>query len=262
MPEVGSPAAPAQCPMCQCPLRNVARFCPGCGHTVTPSAAPLERAEPSAARGLFAQHWGELKRVGCLFGLLLFSSLLAGMLAFAEALSLWTAVVFSIVDALIVVGFAFPLRGELLPLLGRPRLDGRCALALSGAALFGLAIIGVYFELLKQAGASMLGFRDAFEIAGWPLWAALLLISLMPGIVEELAFRGVIQTSLERVVQPREAWLIQAALFSVLHLSPIVFPSHFLIGLCIGWMRLRSQSLYPGMLLHAGWNAFVFLNER
>jgi membrane protease YdiL (CAAX protease family) len=89
----------------------------------------------------------------------------------------------------------------------------------------------------------------------------LLLISLMPGIFEELAFRGVIQSTLEHVFDRREALVIQAALFSVLHLLPLDFPSHFVMGLCLGYMRLRTKSLYPGMILHASWNAFILCQE-
>ena len=87
------------------------------------------------------------------------------------------------------------------------------------------------------------------------------LVSLMPAFVEELGFRGFIQSTLNHVFHEREAWLIQAALFSVLHLSPLIFPSHFLMGLCFGYMRLRTKSLYPGMALHASWNAFVLYKE-
>ena len=36
-----------------------------------------------------------------------------------------------------------------------------------------------------------------------------------------------------------------------------MFPSHFLMGLCFGYMRRRSRSIYPGMALHAMWNALV-----
>jgi len=44
-------------------------------------------------------------------------------------------------------------------------------------------------------------------------------------------------------------------------LAPLAFPSHFLMGLCFGYLRTRSRSLYPGMLLHAAWNAFVLMAE-
>jgi len=33
------------------------------------------------------------------------------------------------------------------------------------------------------------------------------------------------------------------------------------MGLCFGYLRTRSRSLYPGMLLHAAWNAFVLMAE-
>jgi uncharacterized protein len=80
-------------------------------------------------------------------------------------------------------------------------------------------------------------------------------------IVEEVAFRGVMQGSLEQVFIRRDAWLIQGALFGLLHLSPLVFPSHMLMGLCFGFLRNRSNSLYPGMLVHGGWNAWVIYSE-
>ena len=86
-------------------------------------------------------------------------------------------------------------------------------------------------------------------------------VSVMPAVFEELAFRGVIQSSLEHVFTGVEAWLIQGALFSVLHLFPIMFPSHFLMGLWLGWLRRRSGSVYPGMLMHGLWNALVLAHE-
>jgi len=89
----------------------------------------------------------------------------------------------------------------------------------------------------------------------------LALVSLMPAVVEEVAFRGVIQSALQRVAGEREALLIQAALFSVLHLMPMMFISHFFMGLCFGYARVRSKSLYPGMVLHAAWNACVLCRE-
>jgi len=76
-----------------------------------------------------------------------------------------------------------------------------------------------------------------------------------PAIVEEVAFRGSVQGSLEQVFSRRDA------LFGLLHLLPLVFPSHVLMGLCFGFLRNRSKSLYPGMLVHGGWNAWVIYSE-
>jgi membrane protease YdiL (CAAX protease family) len=63
------------------------------------------------------------------------------------------------------------------------------------------------------------------------------------------------------VLGEREAWLVQAAFFSILHLSPVIFPTHFAMGLIFGWLRMRTDSLIPGMILHALWNAAIILLE-
>jgi membrane protease YdiL (CAAX protease family) len=70
-----------------------------------------------------------------------------------------------------------------------------------------------------------------------------------------------IQTRLAGVLTQTEAWIVQAALFSVLHLSPLIFVTHFGMGLMLGWLRDWSKSIYPGMLLHAAWNAVVVVDE-
>lgn len=44
-------------------------------------------------------------------------------------------------------------------------------------------------------------------------------------------------------------------------MSPAVLPSHFLMGLALGWLRLRTASLVPSMLVHAAWNLTVLLQE-
>lgn len=253
-------AVGAQCLACQRALRPGARFCPGCGHTLTQSAAPPERPVSSAAPSHFAAHWSELKRIGWLFGLLLGGSFVTA-LSSSGATQLRNEVILSAVDAGVVLAF-FALRpGGVLPLLRLPAVDLRGALALLGVAVGFVFAMSAYFGLLDMLGVPMTRFSDRYLAAGWPLWGAFAIVSITPALVEELAFRGVIQSGLERVFQAREAWLIQAALFSVLHLMPIVFPSHFAMGLCFGWMRLRSRSLYPGMLLHAAWNALVLSTE-
>ena len=58
-----------------------------------------------------------------------------------------------------------------------------------------------------------------------------------------------------------EALVVQAALFSVVHLLPLVFVSHFVFGLLLGQVRRWTKSLYPCVALHALWNASVFAGE-
>ena len=249
-----------QCPACQQMLRNDARFCARCGYAITASMPPPMRivATPSVAR--FAFHLKEIKRVGWLFGLLLFSSFLLGTID-RNGTSPWPAAFTSVVDALIVLLFVGIRYRDIQPLLRLPHLNARAALGLFGVALVFVTGMSIYFALIKHLGVPMLRTTDIYQKSGWPVWSMFVLISVMPAVFEELAFRGVIQSTLEHVFDKREAWLIQAALFSVLHLLPMAFPSHFLMGLSFGCLRLRSKSLYPGMVLHATWNALVLYQE-
>jgi membrane protease YdiL (CAAX protease family) len=272
------PEALLQCPACRRGLRSGTQFCPGCGHSLVAGDAgsdpwrgaaadqhrqgsdPDLRAVSRFSRRRFIEHWEELKRIAWLFGLLLASSFVFGI-AFRSSPSPWLDVMEGGTDALIVL-VAVARRWRKLVFLFQPRPTtlGGAALMIAIAVVF-VVLASAYFWLIERLGVPVAAVSGTLAEAGWPLWAMLLLISVMPAIFEELAFRGVIQSSLERVFNARDAWLIQAALFSVLHLSPLIFPSHFLMGLCFGYMRRRSRSIYPGMLLHGSWNALVLLEE-
>jgi uncharacterized protein len=264
-------------------VRPGTRFCPACGQSLVAPAGtsgnsgsdpfqgtsadqqrkgsdPDFLALSRFSRRRFVEHWAELKRLAWLFGLLLANSFVFGI-AWRSAASPSLSVAEAGVDALIVV-VAVALRWRKLAFLFQVRPTGlrESAVMVGIAALF-VALATAYFSLVEALGVPVASASATFREAEWPLWSIFLLISVMPAIFEELAFRGVMQSSLERVFNARDAWLIQAALFSVLHLSPLMFPSHFLMGLCFGYMRRRSRSIYPGMLLHGCWNALVVLNE-
>ena len=198
--------------------------------------------------------------MGWLFGLLLFGSLLLGMVSRVDDSPLPDAVI-SGAEALLVLIFVALRTEDVAPLLGLPRVGLRDLLLMAGLTVIFVAAMAGYFAVMESFGMPVYSYSEPYLQAGWPVWSMFVLISLAPGVFEELAFRGVIYGALQRVFGGRETWLIQAALFSVLHLLPIAFPSHFLMGLFFGWLRTRSRSLYPAMLAHAGWNALVLCEE-
>jgi membrane protease YdiL (CAAX protease family) len=119
----------------------------------------------------------------------------------------------------------------------------------------------LYFKLALSIGIEQISYLSDFQKHNWPLWSAFILICLFPGIFEELAFRGYIMTSLEKVGGFKEALIIQAAMFSILHMLPTIFISHFVMGLLLGLIRQKTMSLYPGILFHTVWNAVVLVEE-
>jgi membrane protease YdiL (CAAX protease family) len=81
-------------------------------------------------------------------------------------------------------------------------------------------------------------------------------MSLIPAVLEEVLFRGIVlQVLLALDMSERRAIAFSAFLFAVVHFNLVGFPGHFLWGVLVGWMFVRTRSLIPGMLMHAGHNA-------
>lgn len=89
---------------------------------------------------------------------------------------------------------------------------------------------------------------------------------LATGLGEELLFRGLIGGWLGRRMRFWLANGIQAFIFTLPHLPllteapqlwPFIFLAPFLFGLLLGWLRLKSGSIFPGWIVHGMGNVFV-----
>lgn len=77
------------------------------------------------------------------------------------------------------------------------------------------------------------------------------IIGLLAPLAEELVFRGAILRSLLKWnSRPWVAILISAVLFSAAHMNPAQIPHTLLIGLLLGWMYYRTDSIVPGVVFH------------
>jgi hypothetical protein len=79
-----------------------------------------------------------------------------------------------------------------------------------------------------------------------------ILLGVIPGIVEETLFRG--------ALVPRLGIVVTAALFAAVHTQyAITFATLevFVLGIGLGWLRVRSGSTLPCMVTHAGYNIAV-----
>jgi membrane protease YdiL (CAAX protease family) len=74
-------------------------------------------------------------------------------------------------------------------------------------------------------------------------------------ILEEIICRGIILKGLLKNYPPYKAILISAIFFSVIHLNPWQAIPAFFSGLFLGWIYYKTQSVIPGMIIHATINA-------
>ena len=239
-----------------------ASFCPHCGRASFPgSVGDSGKTPPIIAkmRG-GTSSWSELRSLIVFYGLLMGFLLIFGLTAHLH-LGPNGDVCFSVFwDLLVVVFLIREWKGvSRLFRIRPPKAKILLELALICVGVY--YFLQGYFHFLNYLNWPMAEMSNSYVKAGWSLGAILALNSVDPGIFEEIAFRGIIQTKLARILSKREALVIQAALFSVLHLSPTIFLSHFVMGLVLGWARLRTGKIYYGMFLHMAWNAFVLLQE-
>jgi membrane protease YdiL (CAAX protease family) len=85
----------------------------------------------------------------------------------------------------------------------------------------------------------------------FPTFAGLVIfVCVIPGVMEEVAFRGLIQHWFHAAVAPRTAIVVASAMFSAAHFSILSAPYLFAVGLLLGWLRWKTGSLYPSMIVH------------
>ena len=78
----------------------------------------------------------------------------------------------------------------------------------------------------------------------------LLVIALIPAVGEEMTFRGVIQQSLTRRMNPHIAIILSAAIFSFFHFQFFGFLPRLFLGILLGYMFYITGSLWTSILMH------------
>ena len=81
-------------------------------------------------------------------------------------------------------------------------------------------------------------------------YASLLVATFVAPICEEVFFRGFVLMGLSRGMPPGWAILISSLLFAIAHGDPGSFAVLFIIGLALAFLRWRTRSLWPSILLH------------
>ncbi len=79
-------------------------------------------------------------------------------------------------------------------------------------------------------------------------------------LLEELIYRGLFQTSLLQTLGRSRRWVVvlaSAFVFTIIHAGVPwqVLPGLWVLGVFLGWLYEYTGSLWPGILLHAGFNA-------
>ncbi len=82
------------------------------------------------------------------------------------------------------------------------------------------------------------------------LFFVLFVVAIIPAIAEELLFRGLIQSTFNRIMPPMAAAMLAGIIFGLYHVNPFEVVPLVGLGIFFGILRYRSQSLVVPMAAH------------
>jgi membrane protease YdiL (CAAX protease family) len=179
-----------------------------------------------------------------------------------EPLYRWDNFVGGLVQFLVLLGFmllvAIGVSKREAFALRRPSSWRRAAAIAVGVVV----VIGVVSAALdpvlnpnKEQGLTPHGWEPRHAAA---FAANFVVVALLAPLVEELTFRGLGYTLLERFGRWTAIVLVGIA-FGLAHGLVEALPPLVVFGMCLAYLRSRTGSVYPGMILHALYNGLVLL---
>lgn len=115
--------------------------------------------------------------------------------------------------------------------------------------LLGTALLSMSLERVGLLSPA----EDRYSGLGAPNMLLLAVLAILPAVLEELIFRGVILSSFEPC-GTAPAIIGSALLFAFAHMSPERLPIYFFAGVVLAFSVYASRSLLAGVLLHALYN--------
>lgn len=134
------------------------------------------------------------------------------------------------------------------------------AVALQFGLFFALSELnGLFLTLLEKLGYEAQTSKIP-SLDGWNLLPAILVIAVLPAVMEELVFRGILVRNVhEGGWGSFAAVFITGALFSLFHANPEQTVYQFICGACFALLAIRSGSVFPTMVAHFLNNAVVLI---
>jgi sodium transport system permease protein len=218
------------------------------------SQSDLDEADVVGGPGLFARH--VLRWFGVMWVLLF-----ALALWFGESLGIRGQILVNVVglflgcSLLMIIRYQLPVREALSlrpvkPLVWLAVLVGAPSALVVGNGIAQLAqrVMPVPERVLESFGQFLLP-DDV------PLWQIVFFLAVVPGICEEIAFRGVLLYGLGKRLRPVALALTVGLVFGVFHVSLFrILPTGYL-GVVLAAVTMLTGSIFPAMVWHTLNNA-------
>ncbi len=174
----------------------------------------------------------------------------------------WTTAVGAAIQYGIMLGVVLLIaRGLGRPTLGlvAPRSWWRAA-GLGVAALLAIWVLGAVLNIFLEAGKEQGLVPDGWDSSrAAPFVVNFVVVAVMAPVVEELTFRGLGYAVVGSVMGPIWTILVTGLAFGLAHGLLVALPVLSSFGVILGWLRWKTDSLYPSIALHAVFNAAALI---
>lgn len=120
----------------------------------------------------------------------------------------------------------------------------------SSLCMLSNAATSILTQILEKIGIKGSNALDEVPQGLWGFALCVVALSFAPAILEEFAFRGVV-LGLVRKTGEGFAIFVSAVMFSLMHLNIAQIPFAFFAGLIIGFVYLKSHSIWTAVAVHA-----------
>ena len=87
-------------------------------------------------------------------------------------------------------------------------------------------------------------------------------IVVIPPLIEEILFRGIILKGFLKIYSPALAISLSSLLFALIHINIWQMITAFIAGIFLGWVYYRSKSLFLVIFSHVVFNAIAVFGNR
>jgi membrane protease YdiL (CAAX protease family) len=156
-----------------------------------------------------------------------------------------------LVDAIVTVAFALVGIKTLLPLYSFKNVNVKRLLIYSFLAILGSVAVN-YITTLMQVNLleSDVRFSDGFYQADNPFLAMVLSMAVFPAVFEEMAFRGFLYNSIQKLADYKSAIWVSSLLFAIIHFAFLSLFWLIPFAVIAATLRHKHNTLWYGMAIH------------
>lgn len=162
------------------------------------------------------------------------------------------------VIAVIVLAIGRSLAPSVLGLV--PPASWPRALGLVAASLLAILVAGAILNQFLKAGDEQGLLPDGWDSSrAAPFIANAVVVAVVAPVVEELTYRGLGYAVVRDAAGPAAAIIVTGIAFGLAHGLVIALPILSLFGFLLGYVRYRTGSVYPCIVLHGVFNGLQLL---